>query len=606
MNPPVAGVELVSKLVEERRSSGVGEPPSHDDDVPPPGEGDVPPKRRIFTDAPRPEIVLSPDQPAIADAALVALAAMGRVYVRGRQLVHVVRDRGGPDWFKRPQGAPAIIPIEREHLSDLLGRAAVWLRIESKTGQATRTSPPPWVAGRLLARGEWELPQLESVSDAPVLRADGSLHDVPGYDERTRVIYEPNGAEFPPIPESPMRADARRALAELLEPFGEFPFHADCDGAACAALVLSLIGRAAVDGNVPMFVAQAPTPGSGKGLLVNVAAMIATGRQAPTMAPTETDGEMRKRLLAIAMDSPSLVVIDNVEAGLGSPSLAMALTTGAVTDRLLGVTKMATASLRPVWAVTGNNVQLRGDLGRRVVPIDLDPKVEHPEDRVFQRSNLLGYVLMQRERLVVAALTVLRAFVVAGCPPHDRGPPKGSFEAWDRIVRGAIIWAGGADPLGGVQRIRDQGDEDLDRLRTLMATWQAEIGVFAVTLAEAIKRAGDRGDLFDAFAVYCRSGKPEARTLGYVMRRVHGRMVNGRAFRRWGVDRNDVARWKIATADEVGPAGDAGDAGDVSTLPPRSGSDPKNGDAREDGPHGPHPPQPDRVRVEQSTTGRGN
>jgi len=368
--------------------------------------------------------------------------------------------------------------------------------------------------------------------------------------------------------------------------------------------VLSVIGRAAVDGNVPMFVAQAPTPGSGKGLLVNVAAMIANGRQAPTMAPTETDDEMRKRLLAIAMDSPSLVVIDNVEAGLGSPSLAMALTTGAVTDRLLGATKMATASLRPVWAVTGNNVQLRGDLGRRVVPIDLDPRTEHPEDRTFRRGDLLGYVRTQRERLVVVALTVLRSFVVAGCPAHGL-PAMGSFEAWDRLVRGAVIWAGGVDPLGGRQRIRDQADEDLDRLRTLLAAWHAEIGGVAVTLAEAIKRAGDSGNLFDAFAAYCRSGKPEAKPLGYALRRSQGRMVNGRAFRHWGVDRNDVARWKIATADEVGPAGDAGDAGDVSTLGPRSGSDPQDGDARKNGPHGPHGPQPDRVRVKESTTGRG-
>jgi len=223
MTPPTVGVGLVTQLVEERRSSGAGVPPPHDDDIPPPGDGDVPPKRQILTDDPRPEIVLSSDQPAISDAALRALAEKGGVYVRGRQLVHVVRDRGGPDWFKRPQGAPAIIPIEREHLCDLLGRAAVWLRVDSKTGQATRTSPPPWVAGRLLARGEWELPQLESVSDAPVLRADGSIHDVPGYDERTRVIYEPNGAEFPPIPESPMRADARRALAQLLEPVRRVP-----------------------------------------------------------------------------------------------------------------------------------------------------------------------------------------------------------------------------------------------------------------------------------------------------------------------------------------------------------------------------------------------
>jgi hypothetical protein len=101
----------------------------------------------------------------------------------------------------------------------------------------------------------------------------------------------------------------------------------------------------------------------------------------------------------------------------------MALTTGAVTDRLLGATKMATASLRPVWAVTGNTVQHRGDLGRRGVPIDLDPRTEHPEDRTFRRGDLLGYVRTQRERLVIAArrISCARRGFAADAPP--RIPP---------------------------------------------------------------------------------------------------------------------------------------------------------------------------------------
>jgi putative DNA primase/helicase len=293
-----------------------------------------------------------------------------------------------------------------------------------------------------------------------------------------------------------------------------------------------------------MFVSQAPTPGSGKGLLVEAAAMIATGRRAPLMAPTDDDEETRKRLLAIAMESPSIVVIDNVEGALGSPSLAMALTAGVVSDRQLGATRMITASLRPVWAVTGNNVRLKGDLGRRVVPINLDPKVEHPEDRRFRRGDLLGYVHEHRPRLVVAALTVLGAFVVAGWPAHGM-PAKGSFESWDRLVRGTLIWVGGADPLGGVQRIREQADEDLDRLRTLLAAWNSLLGDGSYTLADAILRAGDSGDLHDALVAYCRTGKPEAKPIGYALRKVQGRVVGDLVLRRDGVDRNGIARWSV-------------------------------------------------------------
>jgi hypothetical protein len=155
-------------------------PPSNDD-IPPPRDEDAPhPRARVDPNDPRPEIVLSTDQPTIADEAERALATMGGVFVRGRQLVHVIRDRGAPGWLKRPQGAPVIVPIERDHLLDLLGRAAAWVAL--RNGVPMNVSPPPWVAARLLARGQWDLPQLESVSEAPVFRADGSIFDVAGYD----------------------------------------------------------------------------------------------------------------------------------------------------------------------------------------------------------------------------------------------------------------------------------------------------------------------------------------------------------------------------------------------------------------------------------------
>jgi hypothetical protein len=177
-----------------------------------------------------------------------------------------------------------------------------------------------------------------------VFRADGTIHDAPGYDERTRVIYEPGGVTFPLVPEQPTRDDARRALAELVEPFSEFPFKAECDRAATAALILSQIGRAAIDGVIPMCGSLAPTPGSGKGLLASAATMIPTGRSAPLMSPTDDDEETRKRLLSIALAGDPVVVIDNVDGELGSAPLSMAITAGVVRDRPLGFTKMITFS----------------------------------------------------------------------------------------------------------------------------------------------------------------------------------------------------------------------------------------------------------------------
>ena len=498
-----------------------------------------------------PEIVLSTDITQMVDAAEAALGSLDIVYTRARSLVRIVHDRSETHGLKYPKGQPVVACIGPEHLRELVNRAAVWIGIITKNGESQRRQimVPPIVPATLLDRGEWDLPPLEGVTNSPVLRADGTILDTPGYDPRTRLIYEPNGIAFPNVATRPTQADAAKALAELLEPFDEMPFLAESDRTAMAALVLTLIGRAAIDGCTPMFTTRAPVPGSGKGLCLDVAAMIATGRLAPKRAAVASDDELRKALFAYAIEAPAMVVLDNAEGAVGSPVLAAVLTTSSISDRLLGVSQTRTCSLRFVMAVTGNNLTFRGDLGRRIIPIDLDPRVEHAEDRKFKRADLMGFVERNRPRFVVAALTVLRAFCVAGQPSHGLAA-KGSYESWDRLVRGSIMFAGGADPLGGIERIRQDGDEDLDRLRTMLAAWDAAFGSKPKTIAEAIKHVGKDGDLHDALVAYCRSGTLEAKPIAGWFRKLRGRIAGGRELVREPVaDRNGVMHWFVRAVE---------------------------------------------------------
>ncbi|MCG7754948.1 hypothetical protein, partial [Flavihumibacter cheonanensis] len=86
--------------------------------------------------------------------------------------------------------------------------------------------------------------------------------------------------------------------------------------------------------------------------------------------------------------------------------------------RILGLSKTVSAPLTPTWFVTGNNISFVGDTCRRVLPIRLDPRVERPEEREFRHPDLLHFISQERPRLLVAALTVLRGFVLAGRPLH--------------------------------------------------------------------------------------------------------------------------------------------------------------------------------------------
>ena len=67
---------------------------------------------------------------------------------------------------------------------------------------------------------------------------------------------------------------------------------------AAIAAVLTLVCRAAIQGNVPLFGVTATAAGSGKGKLVDAIALIGTGRVAPKMGQTldESEGKAPARL----------------------------------------------------------------------------------------------------------------------------------------------------------------------------------------------------------------------------------------------------------------------------------------------------------------------
>ncbi len=105
--------------------------------------------------------------------------------------------------------------------------------------------------------------------------------------------------------------------------------------------------------------------GTGKSLLCEVLALLATGRPAAMSTAPESEDEMRKRITAMLLAGSVFVFIDNVVGHLRSESLAAAITSTAWKDRLLGRTEMLELPQRAIWVATGNNLQVRGDLPRR-------------------------------------------------------------------------------------------------------------------------------------------------------------------------------------------------------------------------------------------------
>jgi hypothetical protein len=98
----------------------------------------------------------------------------------------------------------------------------------------------------------------------------------------------------------------------------------------------------------------------------------------------------------------------------------------------------------------------------------VEPDVEDPTKRkTFAHDDLPSWVQSERERLIVAALTVLRAYAAKGFPDTGCGIMQ-SFAAWSRFIPGAIMFAGGPNVLEAVGNNEDGASDDAQATATLI------------------------------------------------------------------------------------------------------------------------------------------
>ncbi len=510
---------------------------------------------------PRPLIRFSTEITEYTDAGQAALLAVpgAPIYQRARRLSIITYGGQAPRWLYRPTDLASIALLTPERLRELAGLAARWEQCD-ESGTAYDISPPRLFVDTLMARPGWPFPTLEGVIHAPTLRPDGSVLDTPGYDADTGLFYDPGTTRFPPIPHAPDVFDVQIALNLLKDALCDFPFAHDYDRSAALAAILSMACRFTIAGCVPLFAVTAPVRGSGKSYLVDTLSLIGTGRPAPRWPQVIDPDEERKRLLTIALAGYPAIHIDNVTYPLGSPALDLALTSPSFPDRILGQTGSVEAPLTMVWLASGNNLQYKGDTARRVVPITLDPAMEKPEERTgFTHDPLIPWVMAERPRLAVAALTVVKAFFADGCPSQGL-TSYGSFEAWSDLIRQALVWCGEADPCAGRRDFEATADASHDSNSGILTAWYACYAEVPKTLQQVVRDIGalaesvagappnQWNDLREALgALDSRwDGKTlHVKRIGNDLRTWQGRFYNGLRLVRVGKDRKGYVEWRV-------------------------------------------------------------
>ncbi len=415
---------------------------------------------------------VSENLPAVVDQAEQALMdckagifQRGAMLVRpGRVLVSVPR-RGDVEALR-------ILEVQPHALVEELTKAADWEKYDARARGFVPISAPMQVAETLRQRtGCWRLSVLAGVLNSPTLREDGSILATEGYDPQSGLLLDLRGAAFPEVLEYPTHDDADQALQTLKGLLDGFPFIGDADRAVALSAVLTAVVRRSLR-TAPLHAFSAPTAGSGKSLLVDIASMISTGREAGVIAQGATEEEMEKRLGAQLLAGNQIIAIDNCDEPLGGQVLCQMLTQRAVRVRVLGRSETPEMPSNALVTATGNNLVLMGDMTRRSLLCRIDPKEERPELREFE-VDPVELVRADRGRYVHAALTILRAYWVAGRPQQAK--PLGSFEDWSRWVRGALMWAGEADPAATMAEARSS-DPKLEELTEVIRHWRAHIG----------------------------------------------------------------------------------------------------------------------------------
>lgn len=305
--------------------------------------------------------------------------------------------------------------------------------------------------------------RVKVVSNAPIIMKDGSIASTPGYNSDTETLVtipvraQAKWSREYAKPINPTRQNALEALrfvsTELLH---DVPFAGPADRATTLAMFLTAVSRH-LYGIAPAFGISASEKGTGKGLVAELMRILAKGDSSATgVSPLKSDDDENwKTLVACAMNGERFIHVDEIERSKQVNSLALTeiLTSARARRRVLGVNRTA-AIEGMLLTVTGNRLDIGGDLGRRFLKVNLHYSGSGP---AFQRSNfrhdnIQDWTMEHRPELLAALHKVLVHGIQNKTPDYIA---FGSFPAWSAVVLKSLAHFGINSETGDIEFVED-------------------------------------------------------------------------------------------------------------------------------------------------------
>jgi len=408
----------------------------------------------------------------------------------------IIRKRDRATRFFRRDAAPIFVEnglpyeITPFHLQSICDETIKWIvRTGDSTLDLSRRNVPSDVPRHMAfstAVQSLPLPRLERIVHAPYFGQQRTLHKDPGYSQEHATLYVQNGKPFtvPEIPLCPTEEHIKIAKSWISEVLIDFPFVGSRQGADvwmnpertnAIALMIEPFIRSWFP-KTPLYMIEAPTEGTGKGLLADACLFPALGKEPiKTTAPVREE-EWEKRITALLSCLPSVIYFDNVITELHSQYLCKALTSNEDHGRKLQTSEMVTYPNRATWIATGNNPRLSREMIRRTIRIRLTAFCEKPSARNgFHHAPLLEWMSSHRPELVWSILVLIQNYISQGSPRPKTPITVGSFEEWAYCLQGILECNGIWGFYQNHDELEKANDGGSDSIKPLIETWLAMI-----------------------------------------------------------------------------------------------------------------------------------
>ena len=287
---------------------------------------------------------------------------------------------------------------------------------------------------------------------------------------------------------------------------------------------------------IPLFAILAHDFGTGKSFLVDLIAVIVTGRLCPVLTGSKAPEEERKQLSALLLEGSSMASLDNRSHDIEGELLVQMVTQRNIKPRILGKSEAPECEWGGALFTTGNNIRVVGEMIRRTLVAWLDAKVERPELRKF-KFDPIDRVLQYRGAYIAACITIARAYLAANTKVQNLSPLVG-FNGWSKVAREPLIWLGESDPVLSMEAAR-QADPERSAAQQLVSHWSNYIGtgklISASDIITKVNKTKDGTELrfpeFRAFllenAATNKGDQVDPVRLGKFLQKEHGKVCGG-------------------------------------------------------------------------------